>query len=122
MDVAGLLEVFLLPELLEILHVITRQSLQVDFDNVVFHYREGVVGHVGRTGPDGFSIAHDVFAVHQFHSGNAAPRISERLDKCAGACWSRVLTGGKIWLRRFIGVVAKTNCHACLSFFAQCHC
>jgi len=37
MDVAGVLKILLVPELLEILRVVAGQSRRVDFDNVVFH-------------------------------------------------------------------------------------
>ena len=120
MNIAGVLEISLFPEFLKILRVIARERCRVDLDDIVFLRLKGVVGHVCRTSPDGLSIAHDVFAVHQFHTRDAAPGITQRLNKCTCARRSRILTGSKIRLRRFVGVIAKANFHAALCFFAQC--
>src|SRR5712691_11005015 len=50
--------------------------------------------------------------MHQLHSGNAAPRKSERLHKRARAWGRRILTGGQIWIERLVAVVANSNLHA----------
>ena len=63
-DVAAVLEVFFFPELLEFFRVIGCQRRGIDGDDVVFHQREGVIGHVGRAGPDRCAVAHDEFVVH----------------------------------------------------------
>jgi len=82
-------------------------SKRSDFDDIVFLERKCVVGQIGRTSPDGLLIAHDVFAGHEFHTSNAAPRVTERLHKCGSTGRSGILTGGKIRLKRLIAVVAK---------------
>ena len=76
MNVAGVLEVFFLPELFEILRVVTGQTGRIDLENIVFHQCKCVIRHVGRAGPDRLAVADDEFAVHQFHAGNAAPGIA----------------------------------------------
>ena len=63
-NLAGVLEVFLFPELFEILGVRAGERGGVDLDDVVFHQGKGVVGHVSGAGPDRAAIAHDEFAVH----------------------------------------------------------
>ena len=75
-DLPGVFEILLFPELLEILCIIGGKWRGIDFDDVVLHQRKGVVGHVSRAGPDGLAIAHNEFAVHQFHPGDATPGIT----------------------------------------------
>jgi hypothetical protein len=75
-DVAGVLEVFPFPELLEVLRVISGERGRIDLDDVVLHEGEGVVGKIGRAGPDRGAIANDEFAVHELHPGDAPPGIT----------------------------------------------
>src|SRR5213078_3039967 len=51
-DLAGVLEVFLFPKLLEIFGVRSGERRGIEDDDVVLHQSESVVGHVGRAGPD----------------------------------------------------------------------
>jgi len=57
--------------------------------------------------------------MHQLDSGDPAPGIAYRLEKRARPGGRGVLTGGDIWLNRFITVEADPNLHARVCAFAE---